>query len=206
MTGWDVFFPLVMVEAPGCPEPTAAQYLRMTARDFCKRSRAWVQALAPVIADGVASQFTIVLDPAWQGELVRIVGATLNGKPLEVKSAAVLSRQPRPADCCGSLLDQGDGTYRIDRAPAAGGTLLMHAALMPTFTADQCAAVLSTSYPQAIADGALGRLLALANVPFANPIRAMDCRASYEKQLHAASNTDFLRAAPDQRRVQPSPL
>lgn len=206
MTPWSAFLPLVLIEAPGCPDPTAEQYLRLAAREFCSQTYAWREWLADIPVAAGTALYPLTIPAGLEAQLLRITTAALNDEPLAVLSQSDLpagwqaGRAPRKP--CVIVLP--DGQVQLGPVPTAAGVLRLQVALQPTPTAEACGDVLLQDYQQAIADGALGRLLALANVPFAQPARAIDCRTSFEREVHRAANADFLRKQPAERRVRTS--
>ncbi|MBP7501159.1 MAG: hypothetical protein KA784_00065 [Aquabacterium sp.] len=157
MAAWDLFLPLVMPSAPDAPGPLVRQKLRLAAREFCSKTRAWVQWIdASTTATPNVYTFTKPTD----AELVMLAGVTVDGKAIDLSNLGGYDSDPV--------------ANAANEAPAAGTADLVtfvllgevtalpvrvKAVLMPTATAATCPDFLANRYLECIAAGAESMVL-----------------------------------------------
>lgn len=199
MKAWADFHSLVLPSVLGCPIPTVDNALRLTARDFCKRTREWRESES-ITAPGVNNLFSIVLP--LETELVRIISADVSGDPL-----AIFGRGELPTDWAvctppDGLYHVATTEYRVFPVPAASTVITIESAVMPDTAGTGVGDDVYDRYAEAIADGALARLMEMRQ-PWGDIEMAGIKGARYERAVHHAANRDFMQTAPAQRRVQP---
>lgn len=82
MKTWDAFFRDVMPMVRGCPEPMAEHALLRAAQRFLRQTRTWMVDLQPVQTIPGLIDYDIELET--NSELVRLEGAMLDGRPIDV--------------------------------------------------------------------------------------------------------------------------
>lgn len=200
MKAWAEFHSLVLPSVQGCPIPTMDNALRLTARDFCQRTREWRESES-FTAQGVINLFDIDTPPGT--ELVRIISADVDGEPL-----AIFGRGELPTDWAtctppDGLYHVGTTEYRVFPVPAASARITVDSALMPTNTGTGVGDDVFARHAEAIAAGALCRLMKMPRQPWSDINLAGVHASDYERAVHHAANRDFMQTAPAQRRVQP---
>lgn len=173
MKTWDSLLDLVMPHAPGLTVALAAHNIKLAAREFCKRSRAWrVDAVAVNLVAGLGS-YDLVSPIAETGSVgiveARILGAT---KPLESATVDQLdSTLPGWKSAIGQVryyTQLSPSSITLVKAPpeSVSAALLLVLAVMPTLDATGVADWLFDLYGEAIAEGALGKLMLMPKKPW----------------------------------------
>lgn len=163
-----LFAPMIMPFAPTAPEPLVMQHLRLAAREFCKETRCWREVVTATIT---ANPVTPSL-PAG-ATIVAVQSAMINGRELnpvpfdQAEIDTYLTKQSRAGEFT------QDSQDRFIIMPFEPGTLVMSLYLAPsagprTFARDpqaepqnQVPAFLFDDHGEAIAHGALSRLLSI---------------------------------------------
>lgn len=183
MRTWDVFFPDVLPEVLGCPEPTVERALLRASQDWCTRTRCWRADLdAITLRDGTADY-----DLAYptQAEGVQIIGATIGGFDIGLEVVDGTTTADRRAGSRGSkrVLTNDMRIVTVMPTPAATGSLVITAVLKPSDTATGVPNELADRFKDQIATGALVRLLKLNKTEWTNPGLAGDKSKGYEKEV-----------------------
>ena len=129
MKTWAEFHSLVLPSVLGCPIPTMDNALRLTARDFCKRTREWRESES-FTAQGIVNLFDIDIPPGT--ELVRIISADVAGDPLAIYGRGELPTDWATCTPPDGLYHVGTTEYRVFPVPAAGAVVTVESAVMPT--------------------------------------------------------------------------
>lgn len=182
------------IAAPGCPETIVERMLRTAAGDFYRQSQAWriTTERTPVIRNRREVDLELPADTA----PVRVFWAKLDGEPLR----AVSERNLR----------EGEGTPRGYATNGMARTLLLdclptesylrnglevHCAVAPTTALVDLPDELFASHRDGILQGAIGRLLMMPNVPWANLQLAGGAAAlAASEQNKARREADALQA------------
>lgn len=170
-----LFTPLVLPYAPTAPEPLVMQHLRLAAREFCKDTRCWREVISTTItANPVAPTL-----PAGS-TIVAVQSARLNGRDLsavpfdEAEIDTYLDAGGRAAQFTQDQMD------RFIVMPFEPGTLVMSLYLAPSAGPEvvvrnpagepqnQVPEFLFTEHVEAIAHGALSRLLGIPAQEYTN--------------------------------------
>lgn len=175
---WADLYDYYLAEIPGCSLHMAANQLRMSAQEFCERTKAWRVTLAPVstIADTSAYDFVITAEH----EVFMLESAKLDGQNLDILLNEHIGGCWRGI----SLVNQRE--YWLQPAPAAGQVLELKVVLKPSNESTGIEDFLYAAHAETIALGAKARLLALSNQPFTSPEAAMMERAKFEERMGRA--------------------
>jgi hypothetical protein len=186
--------PLVLPHVPGAPDPTIESAARSAAREFFRQTFAWQEWLDPVstVAGGNKEyDFELPND----ADIARFERATIDGQPIEIG----LWRQAK-ADP--ALFDGG-----VERQIVSGDLLILRllgefdaglqlqamVSLMPKLTATTVPDHLAGRYAEALADGALARLLNLGTASFFNRVAAGDAALRFQRAIDQCG-TDLFRS------------
>jgi hypothetical protein len=198
------FLPLVRQFAPGVAEPTAIVHLRQAAIQFCERTRLWrwdeaidVSGDDPdlVAPDGSAihkieavrfNEQTV--DPATTDYLDRVIP----------NWRTMVSTVSRPT----WYTQSAPNTLRL--VPRAIGTVNLYAYLKPSQDATQVPDWMDEQYREAIAGGALSRILVIPNQSFSNGELAGAFGAAWAAKLDELSTagTQGQQRAPMRTRAR----
>lgn len=153
MAAYTDFLPLVSPFVANCPEPVVKQAVLRVARDFLRKTEVWKHDQT---ITAVASQADYTLTPPTDGELIRVKKVTTGESELELIE--------------GYDYTVPDGsTFRFERAPTEAGveyTVYARWAVVrawTTFPDD-----IFDEWQDAMADGIVGYLLGMANMPWSN--------------------------------------
>ena len=190
MKKWDQFFPDLLIDLPGCPNPTIEHALLRAAQQFFSGAHVWKIWLDNTATSLNVTQYDIALEP--NSELVRLERATLDGRPIGIKVPESL-----PADWQTNTAGIADCIFTSDRktlfllpAKAAGLILRVEATLKPANSATGIEDDLFDQYADTIAMGAKARLMQQLGKPYTN----MTDGATYEQRFMTAIKTiEFQR-------------
>jgi hypothetical protein len=173
MRTWDVFYPKVLPDVLGCPEPLADEHLRDAARRFCAETRCWREDLDRIrTIAGRASYDLLYPDEA---DAVTLIGATLEGFDigLDVPDATTMGERRRGNSGGRRLRTTDLRTLTLLPTPAASGAdLRIEALLQPSQAATGVPDAIGDRYLLEIATGALATLLVANKAPWTNPALA----------------------------------
>lgn len=202
-TNW---LPDVLPEAPNCPRVTAINAIRQAVITFCQHSRFWRHDMDPMTT--VAGVRLYELDTPVQTRVVAVRALQLDSQPLtefnvdalDKEDAGWRSRQGLPA----RYSFQDPMTVLLDTIPLAAGVLSATLALKPEQSAAGCDDILYEEYRDAIAAGALARLLMMPGKPWTDPNVASLKQTVFMSHADAAKvRADQAFASRARRRVRP---
>lgn len=164
--------PRVLEVASACPEPTIIRHLRDAARTFCRRTRIWRATESWALGTG---KFEVVA-VGQEAEVFEISHARLGETDLDAKTVDWLDKNRpgwRDEEGAAKILTQvAPRTVRVVPKPEIDAdnplTLTLELILIPANDTERLPDPLIDTYDQVIADGALGRVLLLPNVAWAN--------------------------------------
>jgi hypothetical protein len=163
--------PRVLPYANGCPDVTALFHLREAAQELMRKAQVW-RFRFPMVT--VAEQASYVLPLPAMSTLVKLIEYEYDGRP-----GAVVNDTQASAMALGST--HRDAIWTVDRTtigmhPTPGETgkpFVVMAALAPAQDTNYIPAELYEHHINAIANGALGRVLCLPNQPWTNDALGM---------------------------------
>lgn len=193
---WSAFEPLVLSEVPMCPRTMVTKAVRDAAIEFCERSYVWKDT----------QEYPVGLDAEYDFEgdseaIVHRVDAAkiVDGADLDIESpercdelyptwrAGALTGQP-------SVLTQtSPRSFILVPAPNADMILTLSVSLKPSKTSGYTEAWLHEEYEEAIAAGALARLLSMTNKTWTNPSAAATFAAVFKDRV-AGGNMRMSKA------------
>jgi hypothetical protein len=123
MKTFDQFYPDLLPQVPGCPEPVADQALKRAAQRFCELTFAWRAKLDELQTSPGTDEYDLPLDR--NTELVRIESAKLDGQDIAVATQNDVSRHRPYVGCY-------DGkTLIVNPVPTAENTIVLLCSLKP---------------------------------------------------------------------------
>jgi hypothetical protein len=180
------FYPYVLTEALGCPEPLLRSVLVQSAAEFCRDTLAWTEIQDPVpLVNGISDY---ELDTPIGAYAITVRDVWIGGRPLVAATMDVmLGYGATPGRYIGSEPTHYNaaverGSIRVFPQPSevSGQALVFRTAFAPIPNATVLPDFLGQRCMEAIAAGAKMRLFAMSAQPWSNP-----AMASYNLQLFA---------------------
>lgn len=203
MKAWSAFYPDVLPELPGAPLPMVDHYLRNASIEFCERTKACVVDLD--LIDAVESQMAYELAMPSGTDLVEIVSVWFSGEKVTPRSPAYLdgvySDWTAATGTPEHYTQQAATEVMLVPAPAAAatGAIKIKAAAKPSVASAGIDDWLYSQYRKAIAAGCKAAMMAMADVPWANPDRVAMYAGVLEEAITkatSAASDGFTRARP----------
>lgn len=168
------FYPYILVEAPGCPDPLINLNLVAAAIEFCTKSLAWTAFTTAIPLVEAQSDYVITAPADAQALMARDVW--VDGSRMVAKTADELAQVlPNWQTDTGTTpayynSAAARGSIRVYPKPVGVTTqaLTMRAAFIPTPAATALPDFLGQYHMEAIASGAKARLLNMPNVQWSN--------------------------------------
>lgn len=160
------FYDEIARECPGAPDPTLDNTIRHAARELCMRTQIWREDLDPMTT--VKNRATYELEsPTDQARIVALITARHHDNRLTPKSAVELNAlcptwRDAVSDTAQHFVSDTPTTLTLYPAPSkteVRAITELRAALQPTYAATQLPGILLEDHIEAIAHGALARLL-----------------------------------------------
>ena len=181
MATWDVWFPEVMPSAPTAPDPLVRQALCRAARQFMRRTKAWMEWLEAEqtqAGNGVEYEFAL---PA-QTELLRVERATVNNRPFTITSYREWQRDwTQPGETERTLVTRDLVSFNLTGAFSANDTVQV--TLLPARNAPGIPDHLANRYLAAIAEGAKSDILMRPGTDYYNPELAGRAALLFEQAM-----------------------
>ncbi len=201
MKKWESFYPYVLPDVPGCPDPIVDQALVLATREFCERTLIW--QVDPDADTTIADVAEYDFDTDQHQEVIEFVSATLNGKPL-----AIVAENDLPADWKTSQQGLCECAFTLDRVrftivptPTAAYDLTTKLIVRPSLSAPGVDDRIFDQYARQIGFGAKANLMMANNRPYSNmPLAAVN-RGLFEDAIHRAALTHSRGHAKRRRRV-----
>lgn len=192
MKALSLFYPYILPDVIGCPNPLVDNALRIVAREFCQKTRAIREWSSPLTATGAFSIFDFDI-PTGQ-ELVKALRAVVNDEDVTVVAYAELPsdwQAANPANLGEKVVQLDQTTYQVFPAPAAGDVITMQIATKPTIDAATLHDDLLSRYADEIAAGVKARLMVSAGNAWSNVPLAGVFKAQFNAAMNSAANEDI---------------
>lgn len=168
------FFPYVLPEVIGCPDPTIRSAILMAANEFCRETLAWTEIQDPVALingepnyeiDMPSGSFAYTVRDVWLGNR-RLSPKTMSAlQDAMPQWATSTSNEPVYYNAAPER-----GLIRVFPTPAnAVGSLVIRAAYVPKLDATTLPDFLGQRYLDTLCSGAKSRLMLLPGQPWSNP-------------------------------------
>lgn len=196
MASYEAFFPYVLTEVIGAPEPVVLQAIRNTCIEFCEKSLILTRDHDPVSVQAGVVDYD--LQPPSGYLVVKVQKAWLENNPLTpiapdfVRDAAVYNRLFSSYQAAGST-PQGylqKDARSISLWPVAdkdySNGLTMRVALKPTRASESIEDEVFEDYAEAIGHGAIARLMVSVGKPYTNLEMAAGHAALFQQGINVA--------------------
>ncbi len=182
MRTWDYFYPDVLPQVLGCPEPAVDRALLRSAQEFFEKTRAWRVQMDPITTIENTQQYDMNL-PQYT-ILERLEAATLNGQDIGVDTMldTTTADIARNNAGCKRVIANSNTSVLLLPAQAADLPLVIVGDVRPSDKALDTGISdnsMASDYSEAIARGALYRLLSQSDQPWTNMNKASIERAEF---------------------------
>src|SRR5690348_13008844 len=165
MKSWSAFYDLILPDVPGCPFAMADIALRQSAISFCEQSLAWKYEHPPIPVVPSTAQYALVPP---DGAAIHVLSyAALDGRELNSGMPTAELDTLRNSDGMSRYFLTG-ASIELIPAPDFSGILRLAAVLKPSPSAADIDESVFDEYRQAIAHGALARLMLSPRKPYTN--------------------------------------
>lgn len=196
MKTFDLFYPDLMPNVPGCPEPVADQALKRAAIRFCELTLAWRAKLDPIETEDGTDEYDLPLDR--NVELVRIEVARIDDRDIAVATQNDTCRHRDHIGCY-------DGkTVIVNPTPSSVRQIVLTCTLKPGNGATGVEDFLYDRHCALIALGAGAILMRQPLKTYSNPQQSMLDQAEFEEKCAGVKLKLWRGNARNTPRVQPS--
>lgn len=197
MASYEDFFPYVLPDVLGAPEPLVVHHIRNACIEFCEKSLILTRDHDPLTIK--AEQVDYDLEPPKGYLVVKVQKAWLDNSPLNpiapdfVRDASVYNRlyssyNAASASTPNGYLQKDERSISVWPKPDRDYTngLTMRVALKPTRASTSIEDVIFEDYAEAIAQGALFRLMASPGKAYTNAEMAVVNKGLFEQAMNVA--------------------
>lgn len=196
MAALSAFLPEVMLNAPGCADVVAMNYIRNAAIEFCNLTYVVSEEIDPVTL--TAGLFESEVSAPSGTAIVAVHSVYADGEPIDPVSELELrqkygnwkERTGTPA----GYLTSAEG-IRIFPIPQSDVVIEASVATRPTVAATTLNDVLLNEWKQAIVSGALSELLMVPGQSFTEPNTAMMHKVKFDDRVIAAQAKAFKQTS-----------
>lgn len=199
----DAFFPMVLPDVIGCPDPMLQQQIMMAAHHFCTETGVWSEIQDPIKLQAGVTEYEIDA-PSKDAYVARVSGVWLNNlklEPEQLKKPKVEGVKPT-----GYHTSRARSTITLNGSPLAGDILVVRAVYAPSLQSKNLPDFLMERYADAIASGAKHRLMAMPGKDWSNPSISQFYRTQYDGALTDARIEMERGSVPGSLRVKPRPF
>ena len=197
------FLSRVMPSVMGCPIPIATMAILDSVDELCRESRVLREAQSIPVISGT-DQYAIT--PVTAGAFaVEVLFARIDdADPLELITPDLLNRIVTTTSAPIYIEQVSSGMVRLHPEPSLPGSMALTVVLSVLSNATTVPAPLDR-WRDGIVGGALARLMAMPNQPWANPQAATGYRQVFNQAVDSATTFATLGGARATLRVQPQP-
>lgn len=198
----------LLIQVPGCPEPTAEQALLDTAIEFCEKTLVLRQELDVIVTRDGLGQFD--LDPPTdQHAIARVVSVTFDGRPLKGAfpddTYALDTNTGNPRIYYTRRTDN-EFTLNLYPVPDSRKRVITTVALRPTRNATEIDDDLYNYHADALVHGAVSRLTVIPNQPFTDLAYASASLAMFRDDMARAKIDGYQGRTVGTSRVKMNPF
>lgn len=196
MSSYEAFFPYVLPEVIGAPEPLVVNAIRNSVIEFCEKSLVLTRDHDPVTV--LPNIVDYDLEPPAGYLVVKVMQAWLDNQPLDplapdfVREASVYNRLFESYEAAPSTprfyLQKDERTITVWELPDKTYTngLTMRVALKPTRASTEIEDVVFEDYAETIASGAIMRLMMSPGKSYTNPELAAVHKGIFNQGINTA--------------------
>ena len=196
----EAFFPLVLPEVIGCPDPLLAQQVVMVSNHFCTETGVWDEIQDPIPTPAGQTEYEIDA-PTSDSYVVRVVDVWHNN--LALKAEQIKNPRIDEVKPTGYHAAKERGSITLNGKPQQGDVLVIRAVYAPKLTSKNLPDLLMQRYAYAIACGAKARLMAIPGQLWSNPAVSAFYRTEYDNAVIDARIDMERDNVPDSLRVKP---
>lgn len=199
----EAFFPMVLPDVIGCPDPMLQQQIVLAAHHFCTETGVWDEIQDPIKLQAGVTEYEIDA-PSKEAYVARVTGVWLNNlklEPEQMKKPRVEGVKPT-----GYHAARARGAITLNGSPLAGDILVVRAVYAPSLQSKNLPDFLMERYADAIASGAKHRLMAMPGKDWSNPAIAQFYGNQYDNALADARIEMERGSVPGSLRVKPRPF
>lgn len=197
MTNYESFFPYILPEVPGAPEPVIVLAIRNAAIEFCERSLILTRDHDPITLVPKVVDYDLE-PPIKETLIIKIQRAFVEGSkidplaPDQIRDPAIYNRlyaeyeeQPSTPQY---YLQKDERSITVWPVPDKiyRNALTMRVAMKPTRDSESVDDVIFEDYAEVIAAGALSRLMASAGKPYTNVQMAAVNKMMFDRGVNLA--------------------
>lgn len=192
-TALTMFLDDVTPEVPGCPQPTILHRLRWSAIEFCKKTGVSVETNEDIDIDANEPLIDIPSPGSdvrvWQALWARTTKETLLESDRRYLSERNLLWEKVTAKWPSGFVRLNNAQIRLFPIPSEAHTesMTIHANYIPTPNAVKVDSVLFNEYREAIADGALSKLLQMSKESWYDAKEGLSREAHFRHEINNAS-------------------
>ena len=185
------FFPYVLVDVLGCPDPSLRIAIVSAAAEFCRETLAWTEVQDPILLENGVSSYE--MDTPLQAYASTVRSAYVGARPLTPITPDVLrtampdwaTAQSTEPVYFNQTVERGFITVYPTPYAVTTQALSVTAAFVPTIAATSLPDFLGQRHVDVIASGAKARLMMTPLTAWSNP-----SLAAYHRQLFDAGVID----------------
>jgi hypothetical protein len=180
----DDFQPYILPSAKGCPGIIANLNTRLAIIELCQKSMLWREYQTPIAT--VALQTAYAYAPAANQQVCTLLSMTLDGAEVGVIDPAT-GKMLDADSYTGNYAYGGFSGFELHPAQAADLSIVTYATVAPSLTATTVPDSLG-KYIEAIANGALSRILAAKDKAYSDPAGALIAKLQWEAAIEDAKS------------------
>lgn len=171
----DDFLPFMLVDLPGCPDPTAKQALVLAAMEFCRESHCWDEVQDPFSL--VAGQRDYDLENPSGGECLLVRDVWIGARqlrPTTIQELQLVIPKWRETTTneptyYNAVIDRQQISLYPTPDGASDNQVVIRAVYMPTASATSLPDFLGSRYLEDVVSGAKARLMATPGQTYSKP-------------------------------------
>lgn len=193
---FDDLIPYILPRARGCAEIMVAFNARLAAIELCRRALVWRDYQAPILTVADKTSYTCAPNSAYS--VIKLISLTLDATEV----ALLDPLRGQELDQANAVSNYAYGTangFELHPAQTAGLAIVTYASLVPSLNSNSLPDMFNR-YAEAIAHGALARILATKGRDYYDPAGAVENRLAWEDDIgNAQSDADSGFARSTQR-------
>lgn len=193
---FDDMLPYILPRAKGCAEIMVAFNARLAAIELCRKALIWRDYQAPILT--VADKTSYTYAPNSTYAIIKLISLTLDGNEVALLDP-LRGQQMTQANAVSNYAYGTANGFELQPAQTAGLAIVTYASLVPGINSNSLPDSFNR-YAEAIAHGALARILATKGRDYYDPAGAIENKLAWEDDIaNAISDADSGFARTTQR-------